>query len=421
MIDIKFIRENPETVKQDARKKGATIPVEIILELDQIHRELQTQVQNLQAQRNKAAQERNIDEGKRIKEELEGLEDRLKAAKIHLEQELLKIPNLPTPEVPIGGEEDFEVIKTVGEPRVFDFKVRDHLELGELLDIIDIPRAAKVSGTRFTYLKNEAVFLELALVQYALEKLKKEGFSAVLPPVLIKSEMTQGLGYWNEENKNNYYLTQNVEELEQGKQAESALYLVGTAEHALVPMHADELFMDKEMPKRYVGFSPAFRRESGSYGRDTRGILRVHQFEKVEMVSFVKQEEDASELGFLTALSEGFMDDLGLSYRVIRLASKDISFPAAETRDIETWMPAQNKYRETHSVSTTGTFQARRFSIKYQDKDEKKYASILNGTAFAIGRTIVSILENYQEEDGSVVIPEVLRKYTGFDKITPKK
>lgn len=421
MLDIKFIRENPEVVKQDSAKKGAEVNVEQILALDSKYRELNTAVQELQAKRNAAAKERNIEEGKKIKEALDGLEFQLRSAKQELDAELLKIPNLPLPEVPVGGEDDFEVIKTVGEPKKFDFTVRDHLELGESLDIIDIARAAKVSGARFAYLKNEAVFLELALVQFALETLRKEGFTPVFPPVLIKNEITQGLGYWTPENKTNYYVTQNVEEVEKGKESENSLYLIGTAEHALVPMHSDETFKVQDLPKRYVGFSPAFRRESGSYGKDTRGILRVHQFDKVEMVSYTKPEDDELELGKLTALAEKFMNDLGLSYRVIRLASRDISFPAAETRDIETWMPSQNKYRETHSVSTTGTFQSRRLNIKYQDKDKKDFVSILNGTAFAIGRTLIAILENFQQADGSVVVPPILQKYTGFEKISPKK
>jgi len=420
MLDIKFIRENSDFVTQGAKKKGVTLDIDAILALDARYREASTRTQQLQAERNTAAKERNIEDGKRIKEELYELEGNAKKLKIQLEEELLKVPNLPNPEVPEGGEDDFEIIKTVGSPKEFSFKACDHLELGERLDIIDVVRAAKVSGTRFAYLKNEGVFLELAIVQFALEKLKKEGFSAVIPPVLIKSEITQGLGYWTPDNKTNYYLTKNVEEIEKGKESENSLYLVGTAEHALVPMHADETLSGKALPKRYVGFSPAFRRESGSYGRDTRGILRVHQFEKVEMVSFVKPEEDEAELGKLTALAEEFMNDLGLAYRVVRLASRDMSFPAAETRDIETWMPSQNKYRETHSISTTGQFQSRRLNIKYQDGNEKKYVSILNGTAFAIGRTIIAILENYQNEDGSITIPEVLRKYTGFDKISVK-
>lgn len=420
MLDIKFIRENPEVVAQDALKKGAVVPITVILELDALYRELSTKVQNLQAQRNAAASARNIEEGKRIKSELENLETNLKGVKQQLDTELLNIPNLLNPEVPEGGENDFEVIKTVGEEKKFNFKVKDHLELGENLDIIDVARAAKVSGARFAYLKNEGALLEIALVNYAFEKLFKEGFTPVIPPALIKQEITAGLGYWqgkiDEKHtaNENYYLVSDPEENENG------LYLVGTAEHSIVPMHADEIFQGQKLPKRYVGYSPAFRREAGTYGKDTRGILRMHQFEKVEMVSFVRAEDDEAELGKLTAIAEGLMDDLGLSYRVIRLASKDISFPAAETRDIETWMPSQSKYRETHSISTTGQFQARRLNIKYQDGPEKKYVSILNGTAFAIGRTIIAILENYQEEDGSVVIPEILQKYTGFSKISPK-
>lgn len=421
MLDIKFIRENPEDVKQNAAKKGVSVDTEKILELDKNFRELNTSVQNLQTKRNAAAKERNIEEGKKIKEELENLEKELKEVKSQLDIELLKIPNLPLPEVPLGGEDDFEIIKTVGDPKIFDFTPKDHLELGELLDIIDVTRAAKVSGARFTYLKNEAVFLELALVQFAFEKLREQNFTPIFPPVLIRNEITQGLGYWTPENKTNYYVTQNVEEVGKGQESENSLYLIGTAEHALVPMHADETLKNLDLPKRYVGFSSAFRRESGSYGKDTRGILRVHQFEKVEMVSLTKPEDDEMELATLTAIAEKFMEELGLSYRVIRLASRDISFPAAETRDIETWMPAQNKYRETHSISTTGQFQSRRLNIKYQDKDKKDYVSILNGTAFAIGRTIIAILENYQKEDGTVVIPEVLRKYTGFHEIKPKK
>jgi len=421
MLDIKFIRENSEEVKKGALKKGVNLQIDELLLLEETYREASTKVQNLQAERNAAAKERNIEAGKRIKEELEGLEKNVKELKAKLDIELLKIPNLPLAGVPEGGEDDFEIIKTVGDPKAFDFKPRDHLELGEMLDIIDVERAAKVSGARFTYLKNEAVFLELALVQFALDTLRKQDFSPVIPPVLIKQEITQELGYWNEENKNNYYLTTNVEEVEKGKDSENSLYLVGTAEHSIVPMHKDEVIKDKDIPKRYAGFSPAFRREAGSYGKDTRGILRVHQFKKVEMVSYVKQEDEMAELNFLTEIAEKFVSDLGLSYRLIKLASRDISFPASETRDIEIWMPAQDKYRETHSVSTTGTFQARRLNIKYQEGSDKKFAVILNGTAFAIGRTLIAILENYQQPDGSVLIPEVLQKYTGFEKISPKQ
>lgn len=421
MIDIKFIRENPEVVKEDAQKKGITVDTALILQLDSKYRELNTKTQEVHKKRNTAAAARNIEEGKRVKEELETLEKELKSAKQDLDAELLKVPNLPNPEVPVGGEEDFEVIKTVGAPKQFSFRPLDHLTLGEKLDIIDVTRAAKVSGTRFAYLKNEGAILEIALVSYAFEKLFKEGFTPIIPPVLIKQDMTEKLGYWQAGGNENYYLVSDFEEMDaSGNNKANPLYLVGTAEHSLVPMHQGETFLGKDLPKRYVGFSSAFRREAGTYGKDTRGILRMHQFEKVEMVSFVRQEEDEQELGVLTALAEGLMNDLGLSYRVIRLASRDMSFPASETRDIETWMPAQNKYRETHSISTTGTFQSRRLNIKYQDGSEKKYASILNGTAFAIGRTIIAILENYQEEDGSVVIPEVLRRYTGFSKISPK-
>lgn len=422
MIDIKLIKESPDHVREGASKKGVEVDIDRLLELDKKLRSLQVQVQELQAKRNVAAKERNIEEGKKIKRELEGLEAQLKEDQEMLRHELLKIPNLPLPEVPEGGEDNFEIVKTVGLPRELTFAPRDHLEIGQMLNIIDMERATKVSGARFAYLKNEGVFLELALIHYAMEVLSKQGFSPIIPPTMIRhGEITQGLGYWTPENSNNYYLVENIESIDKDIEDKNAMYLVGTAEHALVPMHSGETFKASELPKRYVGFSSAFRRESGSYGKDTKGILRVHQFDKVEMVSFVTEDQDAAELGELTAIAEKFVESLGLSYRVVRLAARDISFPAAETLDIETWMPAQNKYRETHSISTTGSFQSRRLGIKYQEGQEKAYVSILNGTAFAIGRTIISILENFQEEDGTVVIPEVLRKYTGFDKISPKK
>ncbi|OGE23554.1 serine--tRNA ligase, partial [Candidatus Daviesbacteria bacterium RIFCSPHIGHO2_01_FULL_38_8] len=279
----------------------------------------------------------------------------------------------------------------------------------------------KVSGSRFYYLKNEGVLLELALLQYALKKLMAEGFSPIFPPALIKQDITQGLGYWAGGNHNNYYLVQDFEEVEKGVENPNPLYLIGTAEHALVPMHKDEVFKEEALPKKYVGFSPSFRREAGTYGKDTRGILRVHQFNKVEMVAFVRVEDDQETRKHLLNLAESFMQDLRLPYQVVQLASGDTSFPAAETIDIETWLPGQDKYRETHSISTTTDFQARRLNIKYKDQSgQMKFVYILNGTAFAIGRTLIAILENYQQEDGSVKVPEVLIPYTGFDVIKPK-
>ena len=261
-------------------------------------------------------------------------------------------------------------------------------------------------------MKNEGALLELALIQFAMDKLIKEGFIPIFPPMLIRGEITNELGYWNGENSNNYYLVNNYEE--------HPFYLIGTAEHSIVPMHKDETFEEKDLPKRYIAFSSSFRREAGTYGKDTRGILRVHQFDKVEMVSFVKPENDEKERKKILSIAESLVNDLDLPYQVVQLASGDLAFPSAETIDIETWMPSQNKYRETHSISTTTDFQSRRLNIKYKEGAEKKFVHILNGTAFAIGRTIIAILENYQQKDRSVLIPKILQKYLNKEKITPK-
>lgn len=421
MLDIKFIRENQEAVQKGVRNRGSDIDIEHIIEIDSKYKGLSLSVQKLREERNKAAKEKNIEKGKRIKERLEREEHEMRALGERLKELLLKIPNLPLKEVPIGDESKNEVIKKVGNIKKFDFEPQDHLAIGELLDIIDIARAAKVSGSRFDYLKNEGVFLEFGLVQFAMEKLRNEGFIPLVPPVLIKKEITEGLGYWQAGGNENYYFVRDYE-LSEDEQVHSLdLYLVGTGEHSAVPMHKDEIFSEKDLPKRYAIFSSCFRREAGTYGKDTRGIFRVHQFDKIEMVSFVKPEDDRREREKLLSLVENMMQDLDLPYQLVRLAAGDLSFPAAETIDLETWIPSQKKYRETHSISTTTDFQARRFNIKFQQGGEKKYVHILNGTAFAIGRTIISILENYQEKDGSVIIPKVLQKYVGKTTIKPKK
>lgn len=426
MLDIKIIRENPKLVQEKIRQKGVDIDMQQILDYDERYRMLLRDVQGLQQKRNEIAKERNIEEGKKIKEELDIKERKFAKFEQGLKQRLLLLPNLPLDHLPVGDESQNKVIKTVGEPPRFNFTPKDHVEIGQALDIIDIPRATKVSGSRFAYLKGDGVLLELALVQFALKTLMEQGFQPVFPPVLIKKEMTEGLGYWhgkiNEEltSNENYYLVRNREESSDKGVIENELYLVGTAEHALVPMHQGETLSTAELPKKYAGFSSCFRREAGTYGKDTKGILRVHQFDKVEMVEFVREEDDKVERTKMLNLAEKLMTELGLPYQLVQLSTGDISFPAAETIDIETWIPSQKRYRETHSISTTTDFQARRLNIKYIEDGQKKYAHILNGTAFAIGRTIIAILENYQQEDGTVIIPEVLRPFMGKHKISPK-
>lgn len=414
MLDIKFIRENPELVQKAAKDKKADVNINQLLEVDKKKTELQKVLQGLQEERNaftktiqgKPTQEQ-IEQGKKLREELEKGESDFNVVKDELDSLLLKIPNPAKSDVKVGKDEsENDVIRKHKEPTKFNFTPKDHLELGEKLDIIDVERATKVSGARFAYLKNEGVLLEFALFQFALESLVKEGFTPVIPPTLIKRETMQGLGYMENGGEEDMFALKNDD-----------MFLVGTAEHSLVPMHKDETLDGNKLPRRYVGFSSAFRREAGSYGKDTKGIIRVHQFDKVEMVSFVEKGEDEKELEHLLGFEEKLFQDLDIPYQVIKMCTGDLGFPAAKKFDIEAWMPSQNKYREVTSVSTVTDFQARRLKIKYKKNDATEFAYILNGTAFAIGRTIVAILENYQQEDGSVVVPEVLRKYIGKDII----
>lgn len=410
MLDLKFLRENPEIVQKAAHDKGFDIDIHHISEIDKKYRELQLSVQKLRGERNRLAREKDIEKGRELKNRLEKDEHALSAVEEELQKWLLQIPNIPKDDVKVGKDElENEVIKTVGSPKEFSFKVRDHVELGELLDIIDIERAAKVSGTRFGYLKNEGALLEFALIQLVLDTLVKERFIPVIPPVLIKTETMKRVGYMEHGGDEDMFHLE-----------KDGLTLVGTAEHSIVAMHMDETFLERDLPKRYIGFSSSFRREAGSYGRDTRGILRVHQFDKVEMVSYTTPEESDSEQEYLLDLEEKFFQAFDIPYQVVKMCTGDLGFVQARKYDIEAWIPSQEKYREMTSASTLTDFQARRLNIKYQKGIEKEFVHTLNATGFAIGRTLIAILENYQQGDGSVVVPEVLRKYTGFDKILPK-
>ena len=424
MLDINYIRENPEKVKSGLEKrlfKDIGL-VDEIISLDEEKRKLQKEIENLRSERNKASSERNIEKGKKVKLALSVKEPEFEKKEKELKEKLLSLPNIPDEGVPAGPEENKKLIKKVGEPKDFSFTPKDHLDLGIALGIIDCERASKVSGSRFAYLKGDGVLLEFALVNFAMEKLLKEGFTPVLPPMLIKKEITDDLGYWsgmsNEgfTNNENYYLVYDPDK--NNPQSDSRLYLVGTGEHSVVPMHKDEVLDEKDLPKKYVAFSSCFRREAGTYGKDTRGILRVHQFDKVEIVVFSKPEESENIYKQMLEISEDLMRELNLPFQVVELAAGDIGYPTAKTYDIETWMPGQGKYRETHSISTTTDYQARRLNIKYKTPEGNKFVHILNGTAFAIGRTIIAIMENYQNEDGSITIPKVLQKWMGKEKIT---
>ena len=416
MLDIKFIRENPKIVQKAAKDKNVDINIQHILEIDKKHKELSLLVQKLREERNILTESmkgkptpEQIEKGKILKEKLEKEDHALKAVWEELEIELLKIPNPAKPDVKIGENDvENEVLKKVGAPNKFNFKPKDHLDLGEKLDIIDVLRASKISGARFYFLKNEAVLLEFALRELAFEILVKEGFIPVLPPVFLKKEVMKGLGYMEKGGDEDMYIFEKDD-----------LVLVGTSEQPIVSMHKDEVLNEKDLPKRYVGFSTCFRREAGSYGKDTKGILRAHQFDKIEMVSFVKQGEDDKEHDYLLNLEEKLLQALGIPYQVVKMCTGDLGFPAAKKYDLEAWIPSENKYREVTSTSTTTDFQARRLNIKYKTKDKTEFVNILNGTAFST-RPIIAILENYQQEDGSIIIPKVLQKYLGFDKISKK-
>ena len=404
MLDIKFIRDNPKLVEEKAKQKGYPVDIQKLLKVDEERRKLIEEVDKLRSKRKDAAEKRDEKTGTKLKIELKEKEDRLEKLNEDFYKLIRNVPNVPKDDVPIGKDESQnEIVKTFGKKPNFNFKLKDHLELGIAEDLIDVERAAKVSGSRFAYLKNEAVILEFALVKYAFDILVSEGFIPIIPPVIVNKNVIEGLGYPE-------YLTGEGYKL--GDQ-----YLIGTAEHSIVAMHMEETFKDSDLPRRYVGFSTSFRREAGSYGKDTRGIFRLHQFDKLEMVSFVKEEEDDKENEFLLFLQEKLFQSLEISYQVVKMCTAELGFPTARKYDIEAWIPSQGKYREVTSVSTTSDFQARRLNIKYQAGQNKKFVHILNGTAFAIGRTIIAILENYQAKDGSIAVPKVLQKYTGFSKI----
>ncbi|MBU1015033.1 serine--tRNA ligase [Patescibacteria group bacterium] len=411
MLDIKYIRENPEKVKEGCRKKNLECGVEQILELDAKKREFLQKIEGLKARKNTLRKE-DMEEGKKLKQEIRALEPQLEEVDGGLQSLLIQLPNLPLEEVPVGKDESANVVlRHVGEAPRFNFEPKDHLELGEALDGIDVKRAAKVSGSRFGYLKGDVALLEFALVDLAMKTAMKEGFIPIVPPVFVRSEIMQGMGYVDtpEDLAERYFFEK------------EGSFLVGTAEQSVGPLHAGEVFEAKDLPRRYVAFSTCFREEAGSYGKDTRGILRVHQFDKVEFVSFTRPEDSGSEHQLLVGLEEKLWQALEISYQVVQLSTGDMGRPHASTIDIEAWMPGQHRYREVCSASNMTDFQARRLGIRFKGKDGKsEFVHILNATGFAIGRTIIAILENYQQKDGSVEIPKVLQKYVGKKKIERK-
>jgi len=404
MLDLKFIEDNISLVKQGmtAKNKDPNLVDELLMEVKK-RKEVSVKVESLRARRNLLNKD-SIQEGKEIKEELKVLEPKLKELEQKIYSILYKIPNLPADDVKKGkNESENEIVKKWGEPTKFDFTPKDHLELGEKNNLIDINRAAKISGSRFGYLENDAVLLEFALVKFAMDFLIEKNFTPIIPPVLINKKMMSGMGYLeNGGEEDMFYLP------------DDDLFLVGTSEQSIVPMFADEILEKSNLPKRFIGFSSCFRREAGTYGKDTRGILRVHQFDKLEMVSFTKKEEGKKEHELFLSIEEEFIQKLNIPYQVVKMCTGDLGHPVVKKYDLEAWMPGQNKYREITSTSNTTDYQARRLNIKYVTDDKnKEFVHIINGTAFAIGRIIIAILENFQQKDGSIKIPEVLQQYMG--------
>lgn len=355
----------------------------------------------------KKPDEHSIKDLKEKKEDLKKIENQIKDFEKELKEKINLIPNLKSDDVPLGKDEnDNLVIKTWGEIPKFNFQLKDHIDLGKIYDLIDLERASKVAGSRFYYLKNEAVLLEFALINFVYELLLPENFIPIIPPVFIKEAYYQGMGRLSGEQKEErYYLPKDD------------LYLVGSAEHTIGPYFAGEILNENDLPKRFLGFSTCFRREAGSYGKDVRGILRTHQFDKIEMFSFTLPEKSEEEHRYLLYLQEKIMQKLNLPYRVVLICSADLGFTDYKQYDIETWLPGQGKYRETHSCSNTTDFQARGINARFRRKNGKlEYLHMLNATALAIGRILIAILENYQREN-YLEIPEVLKKYLPFDKI----
>lgn len=407
MIDIELLRKEPKRVKQNLARRGVEgKDVDKLAEADGKWREVRQRVDELQGEQNKASEKvvkASSEEKKALIEEMRGHKAKLKETQEELEaleaerEKLWRgLPNLVADDVPEGGEEDAEVIEEKKVPEK-DFPLKSYLELAEGTQI-DLARAGKVSGSRFAYLKGNLARLQMALVSWAFDKLSEAGFEPVIPPMLITEEAMAGMGY----------LDRHAEEI---YRTQDNLFLIGTSEQSIGPMFMDETLKQEELPKRYVGYSTCFRREAGSHGADVKGILRMHQFDKVEMFSFASAVGGASEAEhqFLLEQQRKIMDALQLPYRVVKLAAGDLGNPSAKTYDIQAWIPSEGKWRETHSTSNTTDYQARRLGIRG--------VHMLNGTAIAVGRMLIAILEHYQQADGSVNVPEVLRDYVAFAKI----
>ncbi|MFH1375716.1 MAG: serine--tRNA ligase [Patescibacteria group bacterium] len=427
MLDLNALRSDPQAFYSALKRKGQEIDVDELLELDDERKEYLQKAEALRRTQNEANQRiagekdsakksKLIAEMKEVSDKLKVTEGKLARVKKSLDEKLLAVPNPPHESAPDGGAEDAEVLRKHGKQTKFDFKTQDHATLGIITDIIDTARGAKVSGSRFYYLKNEAVQLEFALLQYGMEILREKGFTLMTTPTLVREQAMIGTGFFPAERFEIYEVNPSSAENPEGDD----LFLIGTSEVPLTMYHANEI-LEGELPKRYAGFSTCYRREAGAYGKDTKGIFRVHQFDKLEMFSFCEPDKSWKEHDFLLSCQEEIVKGLGLPYRVVNIAAGDLGAPAAKKYDIEVWLPSEKKYRELTSCSNCTDYQARRANVRYRGKEGNGFVHTLNGTAAAIPRMLIAIMENYQLSSGSIEIPEVLRKWTGNGVIAAKQ
>jgi seryl-tRNA synthetase len=421
VLDLRQLRDDPDAVRrsQEARGEDAGL-VEVTLEADEQRRAAIVRYEELRGGQKSLGKQVASAQGdekaallsrtKQLSVEVKQAESAVRDAEDRLREVQLQLSNVVEPDAPVGGEEDFAVLEHIGTPRDFaaeGFEPRDHVDLGKLLGAIDVERGAKVSGARFFYLTGPGALLELALINLAVQQAVAAGFTPVVTPVLVKPAAMEGTGFLGQAAENVFHLERDD------------FYLVGTSEVSLAAYHSDEILDADALPLRYAGISTCFRREAGTYGKDTRGIIRVHQFDKIEMFSFCRPEDAVAEHQRLLAWEKQFLDQLELPYRVIDVATGDLGSSAARKFDIEAWIPTQGKYREVTSTSNCTEYQARRLGVRMRDGDRTRPVATLNGTLVAIPRVIVAILENHQQSDGSVLVPEPLQSTLGTDVIQP--
>jgi len=420
MLDSRFVRENVQDVREALKKRGYEFPLQEFLAIDEKRMALLRETEELRNRRNVVSEEigrkkrekadasAELEDMRVVSDRIKTLDDQLKAVEDETKGLLLTIPNIPHESVPIGKDEtDNAEVRRWGEPGKFNFEPLNHWDIAEPLGIIDFERAAKITGARFALMRGAGARLERALMNFMLDTNTAKGYTEVFPPILVNRESMTGTGQ----------LPKFESELFRIEDPE--FYLIPTAEVPVTNIHRDEILKESDLPLYYTAYTPCFRREAGAHGRDTRGLIRQHQFNKVEMVKFVKPEDSIDELEKLTGNAEEILQKLGLPYRVVVLCTGDIGFSSAKTYDLEVWLPGQNKYREISSCSNFGDFQARRANIRFKREGKKgtEFVHTLNGSGLAIGRTLVAVLENYQQQDGSVIVPEVLRPYMGTERI----